>query len=123
MRPRFLRWLRAQFLSVGLGFLCRLIRVFADLGDTLAGRLDINDKAFLVGRADDPPIRKRRGSPREATRNDEADHYSSAHLAPFASGPHGAYSTHSTENSGWASANSVILCHCFWSSARTASRR
>jgi hypothetical protein len=82
MRPRFLRWLRAQFLSVGLGFLCRLIRVFADLGDTLAGRLDINDKAFLVGRADDPPIRKSRGSPREATRNDEADHYSSAHLAP-----------------------------------------
>ena len=47
-----------KFLSVGFSFLFRLIRILADLRNTVAGRLDVNDETFLVGRPNEPPIRE-----------------------------------------------------------------
>jgi hypothetical protein len=38
------------FLRVGFGLLLRSIRVFADLGDALVGRLNVDDETFFVGR-------------------------------------------------------------------------
>jgi len=73
-----------QFLSISLGLLCRLIRIFADLGDALADRLDVDDETLLVGRSHDPPIRQ--GRPSEAACEKGTDEKNSRHhhSIPFA---------------------------------------